>query len=112
MNKQATFTIYQLLHDLPVFGVEVKTFPKGIQEAFDALSKMLAATAKRSYYGISFPGREAISLESLAQRLESVGTVTRNKFLLRLAVDGYQLTVFPDFWNTQRNYSSRPPSNA
>jgi adenylyltransferase/sulfurtransferase len=25
-----------------------------------------------------------------------VGAVTRNPFLLRLAVDGYQLTVFPD----------------
>jgi len=58
MNKQAEFTIYQLLHDLPVFGVQVKTFPKGIQEAFEALSKMLDARAKRSYYGINIPGRD------------------------------------------------------
>ena len=27
---------------------------------------------------------------------DGVGRVTRNKFLLRLEVDGYQLTVFPD----------------
>jgi adenylyltransferase/sulfurtransferase len=45
---------------------------------------------------LSFPGRDAISLESLAARLQGVGDVTRNKFLLRLRVDQYLITVFPD----------------
>ena len=39
---------------------------------------------------------ERLSLEDLAQKLSGVGRVTRNPFLLRLAVDEYILTVFPD----------------
>lgn len=38
----------------------------------------------------------AVSLEELATRLSGVGRVERNQFLLRLSVDGYVLTVFPD----------------
>ncbi len=38
----------------------------------------------------------SVSLEELAARLAGVGRVERNAFLLRLAVDGYVLTVFPD----------------
>lgn len=40
--------------------------------------------------------REAISLADLEQKLLGVGTVFRNPFLLRLNVDGYQVTVFAD----------------
>ncbi|HUY88376.1 MAG TPA: ThiF family adenylyltransferase [Pirellulales bacterium] len=42
------------------------------------------------------PGGVQLSLESLAEKLAGVGRVTRNPFLLRLAVDDYLLTVFPD----------------
>jgi molybdopterin-synthase adenylyltransferase len=37
-----------------------------------------------------------ISLDELAERLEGVGEITRNEFLLRLKVEGYELTIFPD----------------
>jgi len=37
-----------------------------------------------------------ISLEDLAKKLATTGQVTQNKFLLRLAVEKYQFTVFPD----------------
>ena len=37
-----------------------------------------------------------ISLDALANKLEGVGKVTRNKFLLRLSVDKYLMTIFPD----------------
>jgi adenylyltransferase/sulfurtransferase len=37
-----------------------------------------------------------VSLDQLADRLAGVGHVSRNPFLLRLAVDDYVLTVFPD----------------
>ena len=37
-----------------------------------------------------------VSLEELAQRLESVGTLTRNEYFLRLAVDAYGMTIFAD----------------
>ena len=35
-------------------------------------------------------------LEQLADKLQSVGQVTCNPFLLRLDVDGYRITVFAD----------------
>ena len=37
-----------------------------------------------------------LSLDNLARQLEGVGQLTRNPFLLRLKVDQYELTVFPD----------------
>jgi adenylyltransferase/sulfurtransferase len=37
-----------------------------------------------------------VSLEDLATRLAGIGQIQRNAFLLRLAVNGYVLTVFPD----------------
>ncbi len=41
-------------------------------------------------------GGERISFPDLAQRLSNVGEVHYNPYLLRLHVDSYQLTVFPD----------------
>ena len=41
------------------------------------------------------PG-ENLSLEELERKLQGVGTVFRNPFLLRLNVDDYQITVFAD----------------
>ena len=50
----------------------------------------------RNAVQLSFPDRQSLSLDSLAAKLEGVGTVTQNRFLLRLAVDDFLLTVFPD----------------
>jgi adenylyltransferase/sulfurtransferase len=45
---------------------------------------------------LSYPERTALSLETMARSLELVGRVTRNRFLLRLEVERYVITVFPD----------------
>jgi molybdopterin/thiamine biosynthesis adenylyltransferase len=37
-----------------------------------------------------------ISLDTMATKLSAVGKVTRNKYLLRLAVEDYLITLFPD----------------
>ena len=37
-----------------------------------------------------------MSLDELARRLQGVGPLMQNEFLLRLAVDGYELTIFAD----------------
>jgi molybdopterin/thiamine biosynthesis adenylyltransferase len=37
-----------------------------------------------------------LDLDALARQLANVGQVSRNPFLLRLRVDAYELTVFPD----------------
>jgi hypothetical protein len=39
---------------------------------------------------------QSLDLSNLAERLVTVGAVTVNEYLLRLDVEGVQLTVFPD----------------
>ena len=50
----------------------------------------------RNAVQLSPPAGAKLSLDELADKLSGVGRVTRNPFLLRLAVDDYLLTVFPD----------------
>jgi molybdopterin-synthase adenylyltransferase len=54
-----------------------------------------AVLCGRNAVQLTHPGA-AVSLEELARKLEGVGQVTRNQFLLRLKVEGFELTVFPD----------------
>ncbi len=55
-----------------------------------------AVLCGRNAVQLSFPDRQQVSLDALAEQLAGVGTVTRNTFLLRVAVDKYEITVFPD----------------
>jgi molybdopterin-synthase adenylyltransferase len=55
-----------------------------------------AVLCGRNAVQISPAGRAAVSLETLAAKLAGVGLVTQNRYLLRLAVDDYLLTIFPD----------------
>ena len=55
-----------------------------------------AVLCGRNSVQLSFPDRPSISLDHLAEKLAGVGKVTRNAFLLRLAIDEYVVTVFPD----------------
>lgn len=41
-------------------------------------------------------GRARMDLATLAERLRPLGEVAQNEFLLRLRVDGFEVTVFPD----------------
>jgi adenylyltransferase/sulfurtransferase len=50
----------------------------------------------RNAVQLSPAGRSSISLETLAQKLSGVGQLTSNRYLLRLTVDDYILTIFPD----------------
>ncbi len=55
-----------------------------------------AVLCGRNAVQLSFPDQPATSLERLAERLSSLGQVTRNRYLLRCHVDKYLFTVFPD----------------
>jgi adenylyltransferase/sulfurtransferase len=59
-------------------------------------SSHTAVLCGRNAVQLSPPDRAGVSLTALADKLASVGRVTHNKYLLRLAVDDYQVTVFPD----------------
>ena len=49
----------------------------------------------RNAVQLSYPGA-SISLDELATRLAGLGQLTQNQFLVRLKVENYELTVFPD----------------
>jgi adenylyltransferase/sulfurtransferase len=55
-----------------------------------------AVLCGRNAVQLSFPGRQPVSLEELEKKLAVVGSVSRNKFLLRASIEPYQITVFPD----------------
>jgi adenylyltransferase/sulfurtransferase len=55
-----------------------------------------AALCGRNAVQLSAPADGVVSFDDLSRRLAGIGRVERNAFLLRLAVDEYILTVFPD----------------
>jgi len=54
-----------------------------------------AVLCGRNSVQLTHPGVE-LSLDELARQFEGLGQITRNQFLLRLKVDAYELTLFPD----------------
>lgn len=70
------------------------------QHHYEFLSKGRYSTTTslcgRNAVQILHPNGSKLDLEKLAARLEHVGEVSFNSFLLRLKLDKYELTVFPD----------------
>ncbi len=54
-----------------------------------------AVLCGRNAVQLTYPDSSVV-LEDLARQLEEVGQVNRNQFLLRLKVEKYEITVFPD----------------
>ncbi|MCA9168729.1 MAG: ThiF family adenylyltransferase [Planctomycetales bacterium] len=50
----------------------------------------------RNSVQLNFPERETTALAALAEKLQTVGKVTQNAYLLRLEVGDYRITVFAD----------------
>jgi len=55
-----------------------------------------AALCGRNAVQLSFPERMTLSLAHLQQRLQGVGQVMRNAYLLRLSVPPHEITLFAD----------------
>jgi len=55
-----------------------------------------AVLCGRNAVQLTHPERPRLALGDLERQLQGVGQVTRNPFLLRLAVDAYEITVFAD----------------
>ncbi len=55
-----------------------------------------AVLCGRNAVQLSFADRQDLSLESLAVKLEGLGQVKYNRYLLRADIAPYQVTVFPD----------------
>ena len=54
-----------------------------------------AVLCGRNSVQLTYPDT-SVSLDELERQLKDVGRVNRNPFLLRLRVEGYEITVFPD----------------
>lgn len=44
---------YKIEKDVPVFGVPARSFPGGVQQAWEDLHKKLSTTKGRNFYGVS-----------------------------------------------------------
>ncbi len=55
-----------------------------------------AVLCGRNAVQLSFPGSEGVDLAVLAEKLQSVGEVRTNPFLMRATIQDFTLTVFPD----------------
>ncbi|MGE0605501.1 MAG: ThiF family adenylyltransferase [Pirellulales bacterium] len=55
-----------------------------------------AVLCGRNAVQLSFPGRERLDLAAQAEKLQAVGRVSRNPFLLRLHVADFVVTLFAD----------------
>jgi hypothetical protein len=58
--------LYSIKHDVKVFYVEAKSFPKGIQAAFDQLNKVAKDMAGRDVFGISKPQNGVVRYRAAA----------------------------------------------
>jgi adenylyltransferase/sulfurtransferase len=61
-----------------------------------AARQAVTALCGRDAVQVSCPGARKIDFGALARRLESLGKVSFNEYLLRFLVDGYDITVFQD----------------
>jgi hypothetical protein len=64
--------IFNLPHDVKVFGFRVTSFPAGFGEAFDSLIKMLPGGFDRPYYGIRYIDKDG-QMIYIAAALEKYG---------------------------------------
>jgi hypothetical protein len=53
---------YVIKDNIKVIGFEVKNFPEGIGEAFEALANLLSGTFDRSFYGIRHMDENGIQI--------------------------------------------------
>jgi adenylyltransferase/sulfurtransferase len=79
---------------------EVADCPCCVHRRFDYLraesTSQTVTLCGRNSVQITFPAGHAVDFEDVAARLARAGTVQRNPFLLRCAVDQYELTLFKD----------------
>jgi adenylyltransferase/sulfurtransferase len=99
-----TWTVIDLwdntLRQIKLGGARVADCPCCAKHEFPWLAgergSHTAILCGRNAVQLSFPGRDAVNLDQLAEKLAAVGQTSRNKYLVRAAIGDYNLTVFPD----------------
>lgn len=78
-------------------SVDCATCKRGEYDWLDGQrGSQTAVLCGRNAVQLSPPEPTELSLDAMAEKLAGIGRVTRNKYLLRLAVDDYLITLFPD----------------
>lgn len=72
--------IYNQTKDIKVFGMQVKTFPTGIGEAFEALAKNIEDGYNRSYYGISYFDKDGAIIYKAAAEEKNEGEAEKYNY--------------------------------
>ncbi|GHO84498.1 ThiF family adenylyltransferase [Dictyobacter formicarum] len=78
--------------DCPSCGEHHFTFLEARGQASTSLCGRNAVQVRNTMHEQQQP----LNFAALAERLQAIGTVNYNAYLLRFQVDGYELTVFPD----------------
>ena len=92
---------YNLQNDLKVFGVQVKTFPNGIGEAFDKLIKMLPGGFDRSYYGISYMANDGTMIYIAAAFEKEAGEAEKYNCERYTIEKGEYLAITVNEWRSK-----------
>lgn len=83
--------------NVSIWGFQVKSFPEGISEAFDALTNMLPDGLDREYYGYSFMDGEKMAY--YAMTVENVpGEAERYDATRQTIAKGEYMTVLVKDW--------------
>ena len=90
--------IFNLLHDVKVFGFQVKSFPEGIGEAFESLIKMVPDGFERPYYGISYKDKNGQMIYTAAALEKYEGEAEKYNCERYLVEKGEYLTVTVYDW--------------
>ena len=89
---------YVIKKNIEAFGFQVKTFPKGIGEAFDSLIEMVPERLNRSYYGISYMAPDNKPVYIAAVEEKNKGEAERNKCERFTIEQGKYLAVSVKDW--------------
>ncbi|RYE18518.1 MAG: hypothetical protein EOP45_14025, partial [Sphingobacteriaceae bacterium] len=88
--------LYKQTENFNLIGVEVKTFPKGIKEAFDGLVRTLGS--ERAYYGVSWMDEsDTVKYYALAREIFTDEGMQHNYELLTIEKGIYQTETVNDW---------------
>jgi len=87
------------LRRMPLAGYKNPACPCCVLRRFEFLERGGSGDATlcgQDAVHVTPSGEASIDLDALAARLRAVGTVSRTRFMLRFAVESYEVSVFPD----------------
>lgn len=94
-------TVFELWENR-IRQVDLSSLPPGSTDDYDfpwlsgRKGSHTAVLCGRNSVQLSHAATGQVDFDRLAEKLEGMGPLARNPFLLRLTVDPYQITIFPD----------------